>query len=398
MANANGVDEQVTQPDDRDVDLCDFCRLPISKDPVVLERDGENYEFCTEACRDAMLDSERVCTEYHGFRRTETGIDGLDRSLPEGLPRNSFILLSHEVGSRVHSVLNELVWRALKRGEPAVVVTFTEPPISVVEQFLSLNWNVLPYLEDGQLNITDCFTYRMHTTDRERLFERMDSWNRHVHHITENATRAIRDPTDVNELQNKLDNCLKRLEMSDRGVVAIDSLTEFGTLVQPTWAYDFVKDVRADVCKGRFVPIFAGSTTTGDDDLFPQDLGYVVDGIIDMQLNDSIVKDALVRRIRVRKMDGVLTIPAWSAYEFTPGKGLVTFEPEQLIDDASDDGEEGPPEPTARDDDSTAHEDESTASNGGERNGEAGRLSDERPMRDPGDAAPAEGGGNQSDE
>ncbi|PSQ28742.1 hypothetical protein BRD03_02065 [Halobacteriales archaeon QS_9_68_17] len=56
--------------------------------------------------------------------------------------------------------------------------------------------------------------------------------------------------------------------MVDEGVV-VDSLTEFGTLVQPVQTYDFVKDVRADVCKGRFVPILAGATYTGESGTFP---------------------------------------------------------------------------------------------------------------------------------
>jgi KaiC/GvpD/RAD55 family RecA-like ATPase len=347
-----------------DSDLCDFCRLPRPTDPVTMERDADVYEFCTEACRDAMAETDRAFTEYHGFRRIRTGVSGIDKFLPQGFPRNSLVLLANDMGSRDDALRAELVWRALERDEPAAVVSFTEPPISVVEGFLSLDWNVLPYLESGQLHIVDCFTYRMDDRDRERMFDRMDQWNRHIYDITRPVTQTIRDPSDVSELHNKLDNCLEALEMSDRGIVVFDSLTEFGTLVQPVQAYNFVKDIRADVCKGRFVPVFAGATLTTEEKDFPHDLGYAVDGIVNMQVNGNIVDDTLIKRIRIRKMNGVLAIPEWVAYEFTAGEGLVTFDPIAEMDDTYERGER---EESDRDGDER---------NGGEREGSGHRGSE----------------------
>ena len=348
------VDTTPPESGESDPALCDFCRLPRSKKSITLERDSTVYEFCSETCRAAMADSDRVFTEYHGFRRFETGVSGFDASLPQGLPRNSFVLVSGSSGTRETALLAELVWRALRRGEPAVVVTFTEPPISVVEQFLSLDWNVLPYLEDGQVHILDCFTYRV--SERRRMFERMNEWNRHLRRITADVTTTIRDPSDVSELQNKLDNCMEGLEMIDRGLVAVDSLTEFGTLVQPVQAYNFVKDIRADICKGRFVPVFAGATFAGAEDAFPHDLNYAVDGVVDLELNGSIVQDTLLKRLRIRKMRGVLAIPEWTAYEFTAGKGLVTFDPREEMDDGYEEatGESSEADRSAETDRSTA--------------------------------------------
>jgi KaiC/GvpD/RAD55 family RecA-like ATPase len=309
--------------------LCDFCRLPCPEEPVTLAYGGTTYEFCSKTCRDEMQTSDSVFTTYHGFRQITTGVSALDDHLPEGLPRNSFVLLSGEGGTRDNAIETELVWRTLQRGEPAVVVCLTEPPISVIEQFLSLEWNVLPYLEAGLLHVLDCFTYRV--GERDRMFTRMDEWNQFLRRVTASATTTVRDPGDTSELQNKLDNCLEALSMSDTGIVVIDSLTEFGTLVQPVQAYDFVKDIRADVCKGRFVTVFAGATFTGEEDTFPHDMGYVIDGLIDLQLNGSLVEDVLIKQIRIRKMNGVLTIPEWVAYEYTGGDGLVTFDPEEEL-------------------------------------------------------------------
>jgi KaiC/GvpD/RAD55 family RecA-like ATPase len=237
-----------------------------------------------------------------------------------------------------------VVWRALQRGEPVVLVSFLEPPVSVIQEFATLEWNVLPYLEEGLLRILDCFTYRV--DDRERMYDRMNTWNSHLSEVAADATIRVRDPSKVGELQSRLDRALEANEMHDSGIVVIDSLTELGTHVQPVQAYNFVKDVRADVCKGRFVPIFAGATVLGEELTFPHDLQYMVDGIVELRLNEEIVQDALVKQIRVRKMSGVLTYPEWTAYEFTSDRGLVMFDPREEMaagsGSAGDDEESDP--------------------------------------------------------
>jgi KaiC/GvpD/RAD55 family RecA-like ATPase/YHS domain-containing protein len=333
---------------------CDFCRLPCPETTHTLDHDGTTYEFCSETCRETMRESDRVFTEYHGNRRVYSGVAGLDAALPQGLPRSSFVLLGGQPGNRTSALQAELVWRALERGEPAVVLSFREPPTSVVERFLSLDWNILPYLESGRLQIVDCFTYRY--DDRDRRRDHLCDWNVHIRRFTDEAVRSVRDPGDVAELQHKLDSALDATGMVEDGIVVIDSLTEFGTLVQPVQAYDFVKDVRADVCKGRFVPIFAGATLQGAGDRFPHDLHYIADGIVDLQMNDEIVDDTLIKRVRIRKMSGVLVYPEWVAYEYTGGDGMVTFSPAEEIEDA--DAAADPAEGAAPDVESTHLPDE----------------------------------------
>jgi KaiC/GvpD/RAD55 family RecA-like ATPase len=338
---------------------CDFCRLPCPERPVEAEYDGDTYRFCSAACREAMADSDRVFTEYRGYRRFDTGVAGLDRGLPQGMLRGSLVLLTAQAGTREGAVETELVWRALRRGEPAVVVSFQEPPVSVVERFLTLDWNVLPYLENGQLHVVDCLTYRL--DDPERMHDRMNDWNRYLREVVEPATTTVRDPTDVRELENKIDDCLEAREMVDTGVVMIDSLTELGTLVQPVRAYNFVKDLRADVCKGRYVPVFAGATFSGDTDAFPHDLDYTADGVVDLELTDDLVADTLLKRARIRKMNGVLSVSEWTPYEYTGGRGMVPFDPAEEMakaaegeaaaaaEDDGDDGSAAPGDPPGDD-------------------------------------------------
>ncbi|MFB6087842.1 MAG: ATPase domain-containing protein [Haloarculaceae archaeon] len=299
---------------------------------------GSTYTFCCEHCRDAMEDQERVFTQWHGGEDLQPGVAAFDASLPQGLPRNSFVLLSGQSGTRDEAVLAELAWRRLQAGEPVIAVTFLDSPTSVVQTFIDLGWNVLPYLESGQLEVFDCFTYRL--DDRERLLDRANDWNRHLAAVTESSLTVVEDPSNVSAILSRLDRCLDAHEMHDRGAVVIDSLTELGTLVQPVKAYDFVKNVRAEVCKARFVPVFAHASVTVEEAEFPHDLGYMVDGVVDMRFDAETVPGTLLKQLRVRKTNGVLTIPEWHTYEYTAGTGMVVFDPEAEIEKAREQREE----------------------------------------------------------
>lgn len=332
-----GLREAIPSPSPMAIDasdnegVCDFCRMPSGNSTVTGTVEGDRYVFCTEACRGEIEEREMVFTNYPGHRRFPPDVAGFDRALPQGIPRNSFVLLAGHAGTREDTLGTELIWRTLERGEPAVLVTFTEPPISVVQRFIDMRWNVLPALEEDRLRIVDCFTGRIE--DAERVRRRLNVWNEHLLRLSEPQTEPVRDATDPGEIRNKIDNALEMLGMADRGAVHIDSLTEFGTLVQPVQAYDFIKNVRADVCKGRFVPVFGGATRQNNNyDEFPHDLSYVVDGIIELELNPHIIEDTLLRRFRVRKMNGVLAITEWRTFEFTASQGLVPFDPLEEIE------------------------------------------------------------------
>ena len=87
---------------------CDYCRLPIPGQSRTMGHEGVTYEFCSATCRDALETADRVFTEYHGFRRLRTGISALDSSLPQGVPRNSFVLLTDLAGTRSEAIQAEL--------------------------------------------------------------------------------------------------------------------------------------------------------------------------------------------------------------------------------------------------------------------------------------------------
>lgn len=304
-------------------DRCDYCSLPLPTDPLHAERDGVIYSFCSAACRGASDRSDHVFTEHHGFRHVDTGVDPLDRTQPDGMPRNAFVLLADEAGTRTEAIQVEIAWRALERGEPVIYVSFLEPSVSVLQQFSDADWNPLPYLEQGQLHLLDCFTARQ--GDQGNFGDRLQGWNRHLDQVADASRTVVQEPEELRQVQSTLQDCLDTLAMRERGLVVIDSLTELNTMVQPVKAYGFVKDVRADVCKARFVPIMAGGTVVGENTGFPHDLSYLVDGLVDIRLSSERLEDTLVKELRIRKMNGVPSIPKWIPYEVTE-EGVVAIE------------------------------------------------------------------------
>lgn len=376
-------------------DRCSFCQMRIPEEPIEATLDGTPFLFCSNACRDAMERTDQPFTEYHGHQRVMPGVSGLDASLPQGFPRNAFVLVSGEAGTRDRALGAELIWRTLQRGEPVVFVSFQEPPAAVVQQFLTLDWNVLPYLEQGQFHIVDCFTYRL--DDRQRMFDRMDAWNGHLNDVAAAATTTVRDPTDVSEIHNKIDNALEERDMVDNGVVLIDSLTELGTLVQPVQAYNFVKDIRADVCKGRFVPILAGATIrAGGADTFPHDLSYVVDGLVELRLNEELVEGTLIKEVRIRKLNGVLVIPEWHAYEYTSGIGMVTFDPREEMEKDQPAGQQSQSAPDSQTEESTSDRPTDETTGEAETAGDASGSPAEETMNDDGATANRNDGARDS--
>ncbi|RZH68366.1 RAD55 family ATPase [Natrinema altunense] len=306
---------------------CDHCHYPIPGDP----EESDDGRYCSIACREAAAD-ESTLPDPEAYKRFVTGVEPIDSLVPNGVPADSFLLLSGDEGTRRAELGTELVWRALERGEPAVVVSFANPPTATLERFYGNGWNVLPALENGRLRIIDCFTHRL--DDRDEFREHRTDWATFVGEAAGDAIVAVRDPSDRREVANTLHRALDDLEMTETGLVTIDSLDELESLLQEQLVHDFIKDVRATVCKARFVPIVAAATTAGQNG-YPEE-EYVFDGIVDLRLTDHLVADTRLKQLAVRKLIGGEVLPQWVTYEHEPARGLFAFgpntDPQQVYD------------------------------------------------------------------
>ncbi|WP_049922904.1 RAD55 family ATPase [Halopiger djelfimassiliensis] len=294
---------------------CDHCHYPISEEPA----ETESGRFCSTACREAA-EADSEMPDPDAYKRIVTGVEPLDSLIPNGVPADSFVLLSGDEGTRRSELMTELVWRALERGEPAVIVAYANPPTSTLERFFENGWNVLPALENDRLCVIDCFTHRL--DDRDGFLETRNEWTTFVGEAAADALVPVRDPSDVREVANSLDGALDDLEMTETGLVAIDSLDELEALLDGHIVHNFVTDVRATVCKARYVPIVACVTANGD-----PDTQYAFDGIVDLRLTDRLTPDARLKQLSIRKLIGAQFLPQWVTYEYEPARGLFAFGP-----------------------------------------------------------------------
>ncbi|MXV61717.1 recombinase RecA [Natronorubrum sp. JWXQ-INN-674] len=307
---------------------CDHCHYPIPGE----SEDTDDGRFCSTACLEAA-DDESAMPEPSAYKRIATGVEPLDSVVPNGVPADSFVCVSGDAGTRRSELLTELVWRALERGEPAVVITATTPPTAVLERFFENGWNVLPALEDDRLRLIDCFTHRL--SDREDFLEHRSRWIEFVGATAAESIVAIEEPTELRSILTGLNEALGDLEMTETGLVTIDSLDEF----EDHHLHEFITETRATVCKARYVPIVAGATAGNELDPGNES---IFDGIVDLRLTDHLEPDVRHRQLSVRKLAGAKHLPQWLTYEYEPARGLFVSGP------VRDSGQRAPGAPTPR--------------------------------------------------
>jgi len=245
------------------------------------------------------------------------GIDLFQYLLPQGIPRNNLILLLGETGTAKSYVMLELLHKILSVcGEPCIFVNVDDPYISVEQHASTLGWDIREFENKGQLKFLDCFSFRMDTREAPPY------------------VRLVPDPKDLRSLTSSLFGLIDELQMTDRGAVFVDSLTEMFTVVSEAGpllyqVVDAVKAWRARGPKERHVTFFC-SHHLGIDQYKELEalLLYSVDGIIDMRFDPDIFdkKQILSHQIRIRHMKGAAHQTRWVTIAITDEgiKGIET--------------------------------------------------------------------------
>jgi len=233
-----------------------------------------------------------------GFKERQnikTDIELLDDLIIDGIPRDSFIVLLGEGGTGKSAILGELCYKFLKRGEPVIYVALDNPPPSVLSDINSLGWDITNFCEKGLLRFLDCYSFRMKAGYDQKC-------------IT-----VLREPDDLPNFTDKLVSLMDELNMEGKGIVLIDSLTEFMTLSDPSQVVDSVKNWRARGTKERNV-LFVSTLHYGLKAFegFADVFDYIVDGIIDLRYDPTyMASDILLKQIRIRKIKGADHYTNW---------------------------------------------------------------------------------------
>ncbi|WXG43388.1 MAG: RAD55 family ATPase [Promethearchaeati archaeon SRVP18_Atabeyarchaeia-1] len=239
----------------------------------------------------------------------KTGIKALDLSLPEGIPRNSFVLVSGEGGTGKSVLLTQLIYERLKQGEPCILLCLDDSPRGFMQQLTSFGWFPEPFLEKNLLHFIDCYSYRMNPDESS----------------IPSYTTYIKAPTDLDNLQANVADAVDKLGMHNRGAVFIDSITElwFLNLKEPYATVEYVKTWRAEFSKERLVPVFC-SHHYGLKvfEVYEELLEYIVDGVVDLRYEPNLMKiGMLVKQLRIRKLKGVHHDSNWVTFTVS-GEGI----------------------------------------------------------------------------
>ncbi len=239
-----------------------------------------------------------------------SGIEAVDKVLPNGFPRNTMSILAGELGTGKSVLLEQLLFSVLKKSEPCIFVNFEGPPIALEQAMESFGWDITPMLKSGQLRILDCFSFRMEPSE------------------TPHYAHYVKDPKDLRSVTSALFTMMEEMRMLGSGAVFVDSLTEMFTLVQEErpllfHMLDGVKSWRAKGPKERLVPFFCShhsplrAYTDLDELLF-----YAVDGILDVRFSPGFAdRGLLVKQFRVRKMKGAPHETFWVTFSIN-SKGI----------------------------------------------------------------------------
>lgn len=306
-------------------DTCGFCGYRIV---TTAAQTSSGIRCCSRHCRDALESGAEPFAGRADFKYFTTGVSVLDSLLPQGVPANSFIILSGAAGIRHRGLQTELLWRRLTRGEPAIVMTYVDPPIAIVEHFLKFGWNVLPYLESGDLQIIDCFTSRLR--EEHQTPTHQAEWNEHLGAVLDDTVTMVRETGNLESVEDTLHSLLESMDMTGSGIVVIDSLNEVEIQGHESETEQFIKEIRADICSRKFVPIFTSLTST-ENDPFTRDYRYLFDGIVEMRKTESYDDTVRLKQLHIRKMDGALYRPHYVTYEIAGPEGFQIYDPEHLL-------------------------------------------------------------------
>jgi len=237
--------------------------------------------------------------------RISLGVSLLDKLLPHGLPRRSFVLFAGEGGAGKSLIVQLIASSMLRRGEKVVYVCLDDDPESVVESMESRGIDARSYADEGKLVFVDGYGARYGLESEDYVAEKLSSLDTHA------AVATIQRLVDANSLRNS-------------GLVVIDSLNPFLLRYEPTVVYDFVNMLRVSLAKRRSVPTLATLHTPSQ--LYAE-IAAILEHMVDVFAvvryhSEALEAGVAVREILVKKAKGAPISQGWTSFVITD-EGLV---------------------------------------------------------------------------
>ena len=99
------------------------------------------------------------------IKKVKSGIEGFDPLIYGGFPTERSYLISGEPGTGKTIFSLQFLLEGLRNGENAIYISIDEKPEHVINDALSLGWDLTTYLNNNQLKIIDISTFFSSNTD-----------------------------------------------------------------------------------------------------------------------------------------------------------------------------------------------------------------------------------------
>jgi len=237
------------------------------------------------------------------IERVKLGVDVLNYILPEGVPRNSLILIEGSGGSGKSIITMHIAREFISRGEEVLFVELDDDPETLVDNLSSLGVDPLKLREENKLFAIDGYSFRIKGKARKRCPIVVEEIN----------------PQNIDALISRIINVIDGAGIMNRGLLILDSLNEVMAYSEASKVGELVRELRANIAKARgIVTIVVLHTSTEDTRVFANALDYVVDGVIEAetvtQTPMGIELPIPLRQIMVKKMKGVSHRTGWTLF------------------------------------------------------------------------------------
>lgn len=231
------------------------------------------------------------------LEKVKSNVAPIDFGAPEGIPRNSLVLLSGSAGTGKSALVCQFAINFMLNNEPVIYVTFDDDPLSIAKIFESFGWNLSEYISKGLFKLIDGFSFRLGALKQPNPF-------------TVKEVRPDNAMNIINSILDLLNN------INNKGLVIIDSLNELMFSFDIRGILDFVRTVRAVISKNKnIITLITLHVTTDALVELKNNLEYLVDGIIDTRIDPNLQELGIpIKQMMIKKLRGAPTNPVWIPY------------------------------------------------------------------------------------
>jgi len=282
-------------------ELDDLSELGILKKVEVysfgLDRDREIQDAISkQLALGEIVETTQSAVAGTGLPRIRTGLEVLDKVLPDGLPTIGTVLLLSDPGSGEESLIAHFVSRQVQAGKPVVYVTLDNFPANIRQIVQSqmtsetVDWSSLIFV--------DCYSKTVGVESDEPHVE---------------------DPENLSAISIAISDIMSKKTIS---LIVLDS---FNTLIRRRGVRSAIEFLRVMVARARQAKCLS-LVTMNRKAFHPAMVASgqdVVDGVIELKIEES--NEGIARSLRILKMIGIKHLTTWTPYDISDeGKFVLT--------------------------------------------------------------------------